>query len=97
MDFRIHVLLIFVILFLLSEANDSNILSQRQSRIIGGKNAEVGRYPYAQISLQRFDGTHICGASLVAPDLILTAAHCQDSFNVALLNQYNVSESWTLF
>eukprot|EP01082_Thalassiosira_pseudonana_P003005 g3497.t1 g3497 contig12:2188440-2189856(-) len=43
-------------------------------RIIGGDEADVGRYPYI-VSLQDNVG-HFCGGSLIAPDVVLTAAHC---------------------
>ncbi|CAJ1065451.1 transmembrane protease serine 13a [Xyrichtys novacula] len=44
------------------------------SRIIGGSQAEVGRWPW-QLSLH-YKGSHICGAVLIAPDFALSAAHC---------------------
>jgi len=43
-------------------------------KIIGGVLATTERYPYLA-SLTYF-GTSICGGSLVAKDMILTAAHC---------------------
>ena len=43
-------------------------------KIIGGIPATTDRYPYL-VSLTYF-GTSICGGSLVAPDMVLTAAHC---------------------
>mmetsp|Transcript_42315 Transcript_42315/g.62788 ORF Transcript_42315/g.62788 Transcript_42315/m.62788 type:complete len:1003 (-) Transcript_42315:64-3072(-) len=46
-----------------------------QARIIGGDEAVEGRYPYA-VSLVKF-GFHFCGGSVVAPDMILSAAHCK--------------------
>eukprot|EP00547_Thalassionema_nitzschioides_P007914 CAMPEP_0194200450 /NCGR_PEP_ID=MMETSP0156-20130528/1047_1 /TAXON_ID=33649 /ORGANISM="Thalassionema nitzschioides, Strain L26-B" /LENGTH=516 /DNA_ID=CAMNT_0038925445 /DNA_START=43 /DNA_END=1596 /DNA_ORIENTATION=- len=41
-----------------------------ESRIVGGSAATPGEYPF----YTKWDG---CGASLVAPDVVLTAAHCQ--------------------
>ena len=43
--------------------------------IVGGTNAGFNDYPY-MVSLQTRSGYHVCGATLVAPDVILTAAHC---------------------
>mmetsp|Transcript_18360 Transcript_18360/g.51177 ORF Transcript_18360/g.51177 Transcript_18360/m.51177 type:complete len:419 (-) Transcript_18360:1627-2883(-) len=56
-------------------------LPQRRPRIHGGWDAIEDRYSYAQVSLQWDDEGHQCGASLVAPDMVLTAAHCIGSFN----------------
>ncbi|XP_052446371.1 transmembrane protease serine 13b [Carassius gibelio] len=44
------------------------------SRIVGGKVAADGQWPW-QASLH-FQGDHTCGGTLVAPDFIITAAHC---------------------
>jgi len=41
------------------------------SRIVGGNQAQVGDYPY-------FVEMGVCGGALVAPDVILFAAHCDD-------------------
>ncbi|CAH1104307.1 unnamed protein product [Psylliodes chrysocephalus] len=43
-------------------------------KIIGGMSTDVSIYPY-QLSLQYF-GLHSCGASLISPTWVLTAAHC---------------------
>ncbi|KAA0717241.1 Transmembrane protease serine 13 [Triplophysa tibetana] len=44
------------------------------TKIIGGATAVAGQWPW-QASLH-FMRSHTCGGSLVAPDFILTAAHC---------------------
>ena len=61
-------------------------------RIIGGFDAQVDRYPYAQVSLQ-YRGSHYCGGSLLAPDIVLTAAHCSDSFDKIQFNRYNLKNT----
>ncbi|XP_065059399.1 enteropeptidase-like isoform X4 [Rhopilema esculentum] len=45
-----------------------------QAHVIGGENASKGAWPW-QIGLYRY-GSFACGGSLIAPDWILTAAHC---------------------
>jgi len=47
-------------------------------QIVGGTNAQPGQYPYyASVT---FTNYYLCGASLVAPDLLLSAAHCNPAF-----------------
>jgi transmembrane serine protease 13 len=59
-----------------------------QPRIIGGSNARQDRYPYF-VSLVDFTGAHTCGGSLVAPDIVLTAGHCQGATRRAHVGRWN--------
>jgi len=61
------------------EEDMNNIIIQmkkqrRRSLIINGEDAPENRYPYS-VSLQS-NSQHYCGGSLIAPDIVITAAHC---------------------
>ena len=46
-----------------------------RSLVIGGHDAVKNRYPY-YVALQTADNNTECGGTLIAPDVVLTAAHC---------------------
>ena len=62
-------------------------------RIINGDNAEFGRYPWNA----RLLGTRSCGGSLIARDLIITAAHCGTTTAItrAEVNRYDATTTTT--
>jgi len=51
-------------------------------RIVGGQIIDIRKASY-QVSVQ-YNGNHICGGSVIAENIILTAAHCIISWNPRL-------------
>ncbi|KAL3808686.1 hypothetical protein ACHAXA_009239 [Cyclostephanos tholiformis] len=60
------------------------------ARIIGGSEAVEDRFSYA-VSLQYLD-KHNCGGSLIARDVVLTAAHCVGGITSAVLGRHNLAD-----
>ena len=48
-------------------------VQESRPRIYGGEDAEESRYPY----YVRLVGAAQCGGALIAPDVVITAAHCE--------------------
>ncbi len=76
------ILLLLSILIAANDAQGGNAGTadpRRPGRIVGGRPAEPGEFPWAA-ALYRRDAdphaTQFCGAALVAPDWVATAAHC---------------------
>ena len=46
------------------------------TRIVGGSEAPRGKYPFNAGMRDNAGGRSFCGGALIAPDVVLTAAHC---------------------
>lgn len=63
------------------------LTTSAQKRIVGGQESDVSRFPYfvsiydSSVAVEN----HLCGASLVARDFVLTAAHCYNALRVEKL------------
>ena len=69
-----------------SNNNDSIFDPQPQPYIVGGTTASHTRYPYlVSLGTDRTATDHSCAATLIAPGVLLSAAHCQGSFRFATL------------
>eukprot|EP00798_Chlamydomonas_sp_ICE-L_P014151 gene14151-20114_t len=51
------------------------VISEEELRIVGGYVVPSGRYKF-MASLRDGNGNHYCGGTLIAPGVVLTAAHC---------------------
>lgn len=66
----------------------------QEGRIINGADAPPNRYPWIVLYLFNNERTQ-CAGSLIAPDIVLTAAHCVEESNpdlgYASIGKYNIS------
>jgi len=65
-------------------------MTKKELRIINGVSAPQLRYPYTA-SLQ-LNKQHYCGGALVAPDIVVTAAHCAETSPIITLGRYDLDD-----
>jgi len=70
----------------------SPLKDQKQPRIVGGMEATEGRYPYQVALLIEDEVTAFCGGSLIAPNWVLSAAHCADLGNRVQLGRHDFGD-----
>jgi len=66
----------------------NEILDPKQSRIVNGNLSNpTSRSFYVKSAYDQYEYTAdvLCGATLIAPDIVITAAHCQGAFNNGVL------------
>uniref|UniRef100_A0A1I8PCZ0 Peptidase S1 domain-containing protein n=1 Tax=Stomoxys calcitrans TaxID=35570 RepID=A0A1I8PCZ0_STOCA len=74
--------------------NDLPLDFNHDGRIIGGQVTSILNYPFV-VSLQ-YHKSHICGGSILTPNIILTAAHCIESPQDVASFQVRVGSSYHL-
>ncbi|XP_073845359.1 trypsin-like [Musca autumnalis] len=84
----------FAIFALVSCAFAGILPDDLDGRIVNGVDTTIEKHPY-QVSLQTSSGSHFCGGSIISEDIIVTAAHCMQSYSASQIRvrlgstQYN--------
>lgn len=84
----------FVLIVSLFASVLSRTRSDESPKIVGGEEVVKGRYPY-QVAFFFSPNGYLpsCGGSLVAPDWVLTAAHCKLREGYAVIGRHDFDNS----
>jgi secreted trypsin-like serine protease len=87
-----NIILCHMFYLLNDRLGQSNDARESLNRIVGGREAYTGEFPY-QVSLQ-IRSRHICGGAIIGRKWILTAAHCTIDNNIVVkAGKYNIKQS----
>ncbi|KAJ8668404.1 hypothetical protein QAD02_010067 [Eretmocerus hayati] len=67
-------LITYMALVSFSEIQGSSDAPDRSSRVLGGFDASIEDYPF--MASIRYARSHVCGGTIISPDIVLTAAQC---------------------
>lgn len=70
----------------------TGLTTDQESRIIGGSDADIDNHPY--VASVRIDGVTVCAATLIAPQYLLTTAHCIKTHEVAMTASFDTEYSF---
>lgn len=70
----------------------TGLTSDQESRIIGGVDASISDFSY--VASVRIDGITVCAATLIAPQYLLTTAHCIKTDEIAMTASFDTEYSF---
>jgi len=89
----------FIDSFLLEEQRniDENSFLTSETRIVGGRETERGRYPYQVALMQGHKDTPFCGGTLIHPQWVLTAGHCYGFVDKVQIGRHDFTDSFDTY